>query len=73
MCIRDSADSVWTKEHEVVGLGDEGQTEGFFDGIAVDFLGPGPIVADLAKARVFGAKRGVRDDTGAEESDQCRS
>ena len=30
-------------------------------------------VADLAKARVFGAKRGVRDDAGAEESDQCRS
>ena len=30
-------------------------------------------VADLAKARVFGAKRGVRDDTGAEESEPCRS
>ncbi len=30
-------------------------------------------VADLAKARVFGAKRGVRDDAGAEESDPCRS
>ena len=32
-----------------------------------------PRVADLAKARVFGAKRGVRDDAGAEESDPCRS
>ena len=30
-------------------------------------------VADLAKARVFDAKRGVRDDTGAEESEPCRS